>query len=140
MTERDKKRRDKIIQESRDSAVAKEVSKLIDRGAINFSALTGLHTYCEAIISLNTEAKDKLKRKGVRSGAELDELKKTIKNAKNCQEFIETLYKEDLEMKGYEVVKNVKYLWCSEEEWKELVESWRHYIYVRSYETDRVER
>ena len=140
MTERDKKRRDEIIKESREGAVAKEVAKLIEEGAINFPALTGLHTYCEAIISLNTEAREKLRRKGVRTGAELEEIKKTIKNAKNCQDFIEALYKEDLEMKGIEVVSGVRYLWCSEEEWNKLVESWRHYIYVRSYETDRVER
>ena len=137
MTERDKKDRDNIIKEKRQSSVAKEVSKLIDRGAINFEALTGLHTYCEALIELYTQMKDELRSSGVRSGAELDEIKKMIKKAEICQDFIEMLYKEDLEMKGIEVVSGTRYLWCDKDEWEELVQSWRQYIYVRSYGTDR---
>lgn len=140
MTERDKKDRDNIIKEKRQSSVAKEVSKLIDRGAINFEALTGLHTYCEALIELYTQMKDELRSSGVKSGSELDEIKKMIKKAEICQDFIEMLYKEDLEMKGIEVVNGTRYLWCDKDEWEELVQSWRQYIYVRSYGTDRVER
>lgn len=140
MTDRDKKDRDNIIKEKRQSSVAREVSKLIDRGAINFEALTGLHTYCEALIELYTQMKDELRNLGVRSGSELDEIKKMIKKAEICQDFIEALYKEDLEMKGIEVVSGARYLWCDKDEWEELVKSWRQYIYVRSYGTDRVER
>ena len=141
MTDRDKKDRDNIIKEKRESSVAKEVKKLIDKGAINFEALTGLHTYCEALIELYTQMKTELRDLGVKSGsAELDEIKKMIKKAETCQDFIEMLYKEDLEMKGIEVISGTRYLWCDKDEWEELVKSWRQYIYVRSYGIDRVER
>ena len=115
--------------------------KDLRKGALNeisYDALTGLHTYCEALIQINKEFKERLKRdEGVKSGAEVDEIKKIIRDAENCQYFIERLYKEDLEMKGVEVRWNERYLWCGEEEWTEMVEAWKHYLFIRSYGTDR---
>ena len=133
----------KEIEEERLKTTKERAEKL--RGKFKFTSLTVFHAYLEALIGMYSESRDKLRRS--RYGKtdaeliiiekELKELKKYIKDAQNCQEFLETLYKEELEMRGYEVISTGRYLWCDEKEWEELVESWRNYLYIRSYGTDR---
>ena len=137
MTERYRKSADKLIKEEREEGTLRRKTNLRNLGCINYDALTGLHSYCQALISLYTDIRLKMRSEGIKSGKEVDEIKKIIKNAENCQYFVETLYREDLEMKGHELDSNIRYLWVSEDEYNEQVNEWKNYMFIRSYNTDR---
>jgi len=142
MTERDKKDRDKIVKSLREQGLKDSLSRLLNEeagGGINFEALTMLHTYCEALGIVYKDMRDKLKRDSSSgaSSTEMSEIKKMIKDASNCQYFIERLYKEDLEMRGVDINEDVRYIWCNRKDWDELVKAWCHYFKIRSYGIDR---
>lgn len=99
--------------------------------------ISALHTYCEALIEKNEEDKFTLWKNNIKTGEVINEIKKTIKDAKNCQYFIERLYKEYLEASGEDVRQDVRYLWMDVEDWKEMVRLWKFYLLIKSVGVDR---
>ena len=123
----------KTIEENKKEAI----QKLKKMKAFDFNGLSWLHTYCEALIEKNEEDKFTLWKNNIKTGEVINEIKKTIKDAKNCQYFIERLYKEYLEANGEAVRQNVRYLWMDADDWEEMVRLWRFYLLIKSVGVDR---